>query len=158
MNDLGKANLRLLVIGAFLALVGILLAVSFHLLDNHRWYWSIAHILCVLGMLSAASGGFLMGHSLARAQKRRLWPLVLGGVSGLAWIGGGIMAVGSAFLGMNYFPPGEAYLGWDSYRGDYLVGRYHIICLQLATVAGLVGGASTGFGIAPKRQEDDNEQ
>ena len=147
-----KRNQRLFALGAFLTLVGMLLAVSLYLVDNHRWYWNTAHILCIIGVLSAALGGLLVGHSMARTHKRRLWLVVLGGIFGLAWIVTSIMAVSLAFLGMEYFPPGDGYISWDNYHGDYLVGYYHMWSLQAATLTGLIGGFAIGFGIAPKRK------
>ena len=151
-----KRNQRLFALGVFLALVGILMAASFYFVDNHRWYWNAVPILCVLGILSAASGGFLIGRSLVQTHKRRLWLVVLGGTLGLAWIASSITAVGFAFSGMNYFPAGDSYISWDSYHGDYLVGYYHIWSLQAATLTGLLGGFSIGFGSAPKRKEANN--
>ena len=137
-------------------MVGILLAVSFHLVDNHRWYWNRANILGVVGLLTAALGGFLVGHNLARTQKRRLWLVVVGGILGLTWIASGIMAVSLGLLGMGYFAPSDSYVSWDNYCGDYVVGYYHIWSLQAATLTGLIGGFSTGFGLAPKRKEYNN--
>ena len=153
-----RRNKELLVLGAFLALVAIVLAASFQFVDNHMWYWNNAHILSAIGVLSSASGGFLMGHELPRTQKRRLWLIVLGGILGLAWIASGIAAVSFSFLGMNYFTPGDGYVGWNSYHGDYLVGWYHIRFLQLATLNGLLGGFSMGFGLAPKRKAGNHSQ
>jgi len=137
-------------------MVSILLAISFHILDNHRWYWNAAHILCLLGILSAASGGLLVGHNIAQKRKRRIWLAVLGSILGVAWIISGIVAVGLVFLGMGYFNAGDGYVGWDSYHGDYLVGWYNIRLLQLATLTGLLGGFITGFGLAPKRKKDNS--
>ena len=146
-----KKNQKLLALGIFLALGSIFLAVSFQFVDNHRWYWNAAPALGALIMLSAASGGFLMAHSMALTRGRYLWLVVLGGILGLAWIASGIAAFGLAFLGMNYFPTSEAHIGWDSYHGDYVVGWYHIRLLQLATVTGLVGGFFVSKGLQKKR-------
>jgi len=123
-----------------LALVGIFLAVSFQFVDNHRWYWNEAPVLSALIMLSAACGVLLMAHSMSLTQDRHLWLVVLGGILWFAWIASGIVAVSLAFLGINYFSPGDAHIGWDSYYGDYLAGWYHIRFLQLATVTGFLGG------------------
>jgi len=147
---LRKRKQYLLAIGAFLALVAILLALSFHLVDNHSWYWNAAPILCAVGILSAASGGFMTGYSLAQTQKRRWWLVALGGILALAWLISGMMAESSAFSLRNYFPFADGYIGWDSYYGDYIVGLFHIWALQLATATGLVGGFSTGFGLGRK--------
>jgi len=155
---MGRRSKELLAFGAFLALVAILLAASFQFLDNHRWYWNNANIPSAIGVLSAASGGLLVGRDLPRTQKRRLWLIVLGGILGLVWIASGVAAVSFAFLGMNYFPSGDGYVGWDSYQGDYLVDWYHIRFLQLATLTGLLGGFSIGFGLAPKRKAGNHSQ
>lgn len=135
-----RKNQRLLAVAIFLALVGIFLAVSFQFVDNHRWYWNAAPTLSALVVLLAASAGFLLAHSISAAHERRPWLLVPGGILGLAWFASGIAAFGLAFPAMNYFSPGDAYIGWDSYHGDYVVGMYHIRLLQLAMVTGFLGG------------------
>ena len=151
-----RKNQRLLALGVFLVIVSIFLALSFQFFDNHRWYWNAAHILCLFGILLAASGGLLVGHNIARKRKRRIWLAVLGSILGLAWIVSGIVAVNLTFLGMDYFNAGDGYIGWDSYHGDYLVGWYNIRLFQLATLTGLLGGFATGVGLAPKRKEDNS--
>ena len=143
LNAMRKKNQRLLALGVFLALVGIFLAVSFQFVDNHRWYWNAAPVLSALIMLSAASGGFVMAHSMAGTGERRLWLIVPGGSLGLVWIVSGIGAFGLAFPGMNYFS-GDAHISWDSYYGDYLVGWFNIRALQLTAIAGLPGGFLVG--------------
>jgi len=92
-----------------------------------------------------------MGRSMAQTQKRRLWLVALGGILGLALIVSGVMALSLAFLGMGYFPPGDSYIGWDSYHGDYVVGWYHIRLLQLTTVTGLVGGFFVSKALQKRR-------
>jgi len=136
-------NLRLLALGTFLALVGILLVASFQFVDNHRWYWNAAPLYCVIVVLAAASGSFLIAHSMARNGERRLWLLIPSGILGLAWVASGIVAFGLAFPAMNYFS-GDADISWNNYYGDYVLGAYNIRLLQIAVIAGLPGGFIVG--------------
>ena len=145
---------KLLALGALLTFVAILVAVSLQILDSHKWYWNAGYALSVVVVLSAATGGFLVGNRLPRAPKRRLWLVAVGGILGLAWVASGVMAVSLAFLGMNYFAFSDAPVGWGHYYGDYLAGWYHIRFLQLATLAGLLGGLSIGYGLAPEAKRD----
>ena len=134
---------RLLALGILLALVGIVIAVSFQFVGNHRWYWNAAPLYSAIAILAAASGGFLIAYSITPSRERRLWYLIPGSFLGIAWIMIGIFAFGLAFAGMNYFS-GDAYIDWDSYHGDYLLGGFNIRALQLAVVAGLPGGFLCG--------------
>src|SRR4030042_3226092 len=139
---------KLLVLGLFLGLVSTLLVTSFYCAENHRWYWNVAPLIGVLVVVSAASGGLLIGHSLTGTQERRLWLVGLGGGMGLAWIASGTVAASLGFFGMNYLP--EGYIGWDSYSSKYLVGFVDLSLLQFATATGLIGGFCLGLGVAPK--------
>jgi len=144
----GKKNKRLLVLGLLSGFIATLLVTSFYFIDNHEWYWDIAPIIGALIVIFAASGGLLIGHSLAGTQERRLWLVGLGGVLGFAWIASGTVATAVGFLGMNYLPDG--YMGWASYSSGYLVGWVDLSLLQFATATGLLGGFCIGFGFAPK--------
>jgi len=142
---------KLLLLGASLALVGILLAASFQFVENHRWYWTVAPLVSLLVLFSAAFGGLLVGHGLSRGQNRRLWLAALGGILGIGWLGTGTVAAGLAALGMYYLPVGESYIGWGSYSSGYWLRSFDISFLQLATVTGLLSGFSIGLGLAAKR-------
>ena len=144
----GKKNKRLLVLGLLSGFIATLLVTSFYFIDNHEWYWDIAPIIGALIVIFAASGGLLIGHSLAGTQERRLWLVGLGGVLGFAWIASGTVATAVGFLGMNYLPDG--YMGWASYSSGYLVGWVDLSLLQFAAATGLLGGFCIGFGFAPK--------
>ena len=134
-----------LALGIVMTLGSVLLAASFQFVDDHRWYWNAAPAaVSALGVLLAAYGGFLVARGTGRPPERRPWPIALGAVLGLAWSATGIMAFSLAFVGMNYFSPSDAQMGWDSYHGDYLVGWYHIRFLQFATVAGVLAGLAVG--------------
>ena len=144
----GKKNKRLLVLGLLSGFIATLLVTSFYFIDNHEWYWDIAPIIGALIVIFAASGGLLIGHSLAGTQERRLWLVGLGGVLGFAWIASGTVATAVGVLGMNYLPDG--YMGWASYSSGYLVGWVDLSLLQFAAATGLLGGFCIGFGFAPK--------
>jgi hypothetical protein len=148
LHAAGKENNRLLILGLLSGFIATLLVTSFYFIDNHEWYWNIAPIIGALIVIFAASGGLLIGHSLAGTQERRLWLVGLGGVLGLAWIASGTVATALGFLGMNYLPHG--YIGWASYSNGYLVGWVDLSLLQFATATGLLGGFCVGFGFAPK--------
>ncbi len=139
---------KTLVLGLFLGLVSTLLVTSFYFAENHRWYWSVAPLIGVVIVLSAAAGGLLIGHSLAGTQERRLWLVGLGGALGLACIASGTVAASLGFLGMNLLPDG--YISWGSYSSQYLVGWVDITLLQFAAATGILGGFSVGFGLSPK--------
>ena len=144
----GTKNKKLLILGLSLGFVATLLVTSFYFIDNHRWYWDIAPVIGALIIILAASGGLLIGHSLAGTQERRLWLVGLGGVLGFAWIASGTVATAVGFLGMNYLPDG--YISWSSYSSGYLVGWVDLGLLQFAAATGLLGGFCIGFGFAPK--------
>jgi fluoride ion exporter CrcB/FEX len=86
VNGAVKNNGKVLRMGVFLALAGVLLAVlllfSFRFEDSHRWYWHTAPILGVLGALAAFSGGFLVGNSINGIQRKHLWIVLVGGIIG----------------------------------------------------------------------------
>jgi hypothetical protein len=142
---------RLLLLGAFIALAGIVLASSFQFIQDHRWYWSNAPLVCVVALASVALGGWLMGHSLSLGQVRRLWLAVLGSVLGLGWLGLGALAAILAAIGMYNLPAAEAHIGWNSYVSGYMLRNFDISFLQLAAVTGVLGGFAVGLGLAARR-------
>jgi hypothetical protein len=144
----GTKNKKLLMSGLSLGFVATLLVTSFYFVDNHEWYWDIAPVIGALIVILAASGGLLIGHSLAGTQERRMWLVGLGGVLGFAWIASGTVATALGFLGMNYLPDG--YISWASYSSAYLAGWVDISLLQFATATGLLGSFCIGFGFAQK--------
>lgn len=134
--------------GLSLGFIATLLVTSFYFIDNHEWYWDIAPVIAALIVILAASGGLLIGHSLAGTRENRLWLVGLGGVLGFAWIASGTVATAVGFLGMNYLPDG--YMGWASYSSGYPVGWVDLGLLQFTTATGLLGGFCIGFGFAHK--------
>jgi hypothetical protein len=148
LYEAGTKNKKLLMLGLSLGFVATLLVTSFYFIDNHQWYWHIAPVIGALIVILAASGGLLIGHSLAGTQERRLWLVGVGGVLGFAWIASGTVAAALGFLGMNYLPDG--YISWASYSSGYLAGWVDISLLQFATATGLLGGFCMGFGFAQK--------
>jgi hypothetical protein len=144
----GKENKKLLAFGLLSGFIAALLVTSFYFIDNHEWYWNIAPIISTLVIILAASGGLLIGCSLAGTQESRLWLVGLGSLLGFAWIASGAVATALGFLGMNYLPDG--YISWASYSSGYLVGWVDLGLLQFATVTGLLGGFCIGFNFAPK--------
>jgi hypothetical protein len=149
MNKWKKKRILLLCLATLLALISVILATSFQFVDNHRWYWNTAHVICGLGVLSATSAGFLAGRNLIWDRKRRIWLVFIGAIPLVAWIMGSILAVVLEYAAMNYFSNDMILINWNSYQGDYVVGLYHIRSLQLAVTAGLLGGFLSGFGLAP---------
>jgi len=147
-----EKRILLLCLATLLAIVSVMLAVSFQFVDDHRWYWGMAHFICGLGILSAASAGFLAGRNLIWNRKRRIWLVFIGVIPLVAWIAGSISAEGLAYAAMDYFSNDMTSINWNSYRGDYVVGMYHIRSFQLAVTAGLLGGFLSGFGLAPTRR------
>lgn len=139
---------KTLVLGLFLGLVSTLLVTSFYFTENHRWYWTVAPLIGVLVVLSAISGGLLIGYSLARTQERRLWLVGLGAALGLVCIESGTVSAFLGFLGMNFLPDG--YISWNSYASEHLVGWVDIILLQFTAATGILGGFSVGFGLFAK--------
>jgi hypothetical protein len=142
---------QFMILGLSLAMIGALLAASFQFVYDHRWYWNVAPLICVVVMLAAAFGGFCLGRGLSRTRNRRLWLIVLGGFLVFAWIGTGALATSLSALGMFYLPGVDGHIGWDSYSGTHLFTGSHIRFLQFATATGFVGGLSIGFGLAQKR-------
>jgi hypothetical protein len=132
----------------FLALAAILLSASFQFTGDHRWYWRAATAVSIIVVLAAASGGLLLGRSLAPVQGRRLWLLIAGGIVLVAWAASAAMAVSFASLGMNYFHGSDIPINWDSYQGDYMAGWFNIRFLQVATLLGLPGGFLFGSGLS----------
>lgn len=142
---------RLLLLGGFLALVGVVLASSFQFIDNHRWYWSYAPLVCLVVLGSVGLGGWLVGHSLSLGQIRRRWLAGLGSVLGLGWLGLGALAALLAAIGMYNLPAAGTYIGWDSYVSGYMLRSFDISFLQLAAVTGVLGGFAVGLGLAARR-------
>jgi hypothetical protein len=142
---------KIIALGVILAFIGILLSSSFQFIDNHKWYWTTAPVVCGIVLLFAACGGLLVGHGISRGRDRRLWLSAIGGVLGIGWIGTGILAAGLAALGMYYLPMGESNIGWDSYSAGYFIRSFNISFLQLATVTGVLSGFAVGLGLAVKR-------
>jgi hypothetical protein len=136
------------VLAALLCAAGLLLATSFYFIDNHAWYWNVAHVVSVLGALLAAAGGFLLGRSCPLSRKRHDSMIALGGILGLAWAASALFAFGLSFAGVNYLS-GDSFVNWDSYHGDYLVGWFQIRLLQLSTLTGILGGLFVSAGVAP---------
>ena len=142
---------KLLLLGAFIALAGVVLASSFQFIQDQRWYWTYAPVVCVVVLASVVLGGWLVGHSLSLGQIRRLWLAVLGSVLGLGWLGLGTVAAILAAIGMYNLPGAEAYIRWDSYVSGYMLRSFDISFLQLAAVTGVLGGFAVGLGLAARR-------
>jgi hypothetical protein len=145
---LTRTNKLPLMLGLFLALTAAFMSASFLFVTDHRWYWAVAPLPCIVALFSAAFGGLLLGRAPRRGTRSSTWMLVLGGLLGVAWLGAAVASLTLSVLGMNYFHGFEVAVGWDTYRGDYLVGWYAIRALQLAVVVGLVGGYFIASGRA----------
>jgi len=139
---------KLLLLGAFIALAGVVLASSFQFIQDQRWYWTYAPVVCLVVLASVVLGGWLVGHSLSLGQIRRLWLAVLGSVLGLGWLGLGTLAAILAAIGMYNLPGAEARIAWDTYVSGYMLRSFNISFLQLAAVTGVLGGFSLGLGLA----------
>ena len=151
-NTVVTRRRRILIVGASLALVGAVLAGSFQFVDDHRWYWSAAPVVCLIVVLAAACGGFLVGQSLRSDHNQRLWLIVAGSLFGVAWLGTGVLASSLAALGMlQYAPAVEGQVGWDSYTSAVLFNASHIRLLQSAAGSGLIGGIAVGLGLALRK-------
>ena len=74
--------------GVLVALIGVLcatvLAVAFHFVDSHRWYWNEAPILGVLSVLTAFCGGILVGRGLGARTRHTFAIFALGLLAGIA--------------------------------------------------------------------------
>ena len=140
-----------LVLGLFLALTAAFLSASFLFVSDHRWYWAVAPLPCIVALLSALFGGLLLGRAPRRSTRSGTWMIVLGGLLVAAWFGAGVANLTLSVLGMDQFSGLDGPLGWSNYRGDYLVGWYAIRSLQLAVVVGLVGGYFIASGRARER-------
>ena len=142
---------KLALLGASVALVGVVLASSFQFIQDQRWYWTYAPVVCVVILASVGLGGWLVGHSLSLGQIRRLWLALLGSILGLGWLGLGTLAAILAAIGMYNLPAADVHIGWDSYVTGYRLRSFDISFLQLAAVTGVLGGFAVGLGLALNR-------
>ena len=146
-----RTNKLPLILGLFLALTAAFMSASFLFVTDHRWYWAVAPLPCIVALLSAGLGGLLLGRAPRRSAGRSIWMLVLGGLLGVAWVGAAAASLSLSVLGMNYFQGFETPVGWSDYSGDYLVGWYAIRSLQFAVVVGLLAGYFIASGRARER-------
>jgi len=65
LYEAGTKDRKLLMLGLASGFVATLLVTSFYFVNNHEWYWDIAPVIGALVAILAASGGLLIGHSLA---------------------------------------------------------------------------------------------
>ena len=139
-------EVRSLFIGIALLLVSILLAISFHLFDDHQWYWDLSYIYFPAGMFLSLLSGLAIGRSISRGKKAYKWAMILGATIGSIWLIGGLAGFGTVFMGNNYFSSSAIELNWNSYHGDYIVGMYNIRLLQLVILSGFIGGLFIKLG------------
>jgi len=142
---------RLLILGLSSALVGFLLVASFQFISDHRWYWNVAPLVCIVALLAMVVGGLFLGRSLARAQRTRLWLVSVGSILGIVWTGTGTLAAVLGALGMSHLPGTEGPIGWETYVSGLLFDGAHIRFLQIAAGTGFIGGVALGFGLAWRR-------
>ena len=144
-------KLKWLALGAASTLVGLLLAGSFQFITDHRWYWDLAPLLCVLILLGTVLGGLLVGRSLGRFHDTRRWMVVAGILLGLVWIGTGTLATVLGALGMSHLSIVQGHVGWDTYSDSSLFTGAPIRFLQIAAGTGFLGGVVVGLSSAWKR-------
>jgi hypothetical protein len=142
---------RLLILGLSSALIGVLLVASFQFISDHRWYWNVAPLVCIVALLATVFGGLSLGRSLARAQRTRLWLVAVGAILGLVWTATGILAAVLGSLGMSYLPGVVGHVGWDTYASEFLFSGAHIRFLQIAAGTGFIGGVAIGLGLGWRR-------
>lgn len=142
------SNYRMLT-GAVATLAALALAASFQFAD-HGWYWDLAPLYTILGLVAAGSGGFLLFDSMQSATGNRRMLLCLGAVLGLVWLAAGLAAFALSFPSMNYLQGWEGSVNWDTYQGDYMVGLFQLRLLQAGIVVGLAGGMLLGRGTRRK--------
>ena len=151
MDVIKSRKRKFLILGLFCALAGILLAASFQFTSDHRWFWSVAPLICVVAMLGTAFGGLLVGRCLARARITNLWMVTVGTLLGVVWLSSGSLAASLGALGMYQLPLVEGHVGWDTYSNSLLFSGSHIRLLQIAAGTGFIGGVGLGLGLAWKR-------
>ncbi len=144
-------RLKWLALGVASTLVGLLLAGSFQFITDHRWYWDVAPLLCVLILLGTVLGGLLVGRTLGRSHDTRRWMVVVGGLLGLVWIGTGTLATVLGALGMFHLSIVQGHIGWDTYSNSSLFTGAPIRFLQIAAGTGFLGGVVVGLSSAWKR-------
>jgi hypothetical protein len=144
-------KLKLLALGVSSTLAGLVLAGSFQFITDHRWYWAVAPLLCVLVLLGTVFGGLLVGRSLGRSHDTHLWMFVVGIMLGIVWIGTGILATVLGALGMANLPVVQGHVGWDTYSDSSLFTGAPIRFLQIAAGTGFLGGVVVGLSSAWKR-------
>lgn len=144
-------KLRLLALGVSSTLVGLLLAGSFQFITDHRWYWDLAPLLCLVILLGTVFGGLLVGRSLGRSHDTRLWMVVVSILLGLVWMGTGILATVLGALGMSQLTIIQGHVGWDTYSDGSLFTGAPIRFLQIAAGTGFLGGVVVGLSSAWKR-------
>ncbi|UCG83508.1 MAG: hypothetical protein JSW38_01435 [Dehalococcoidia bacterium] len=142
---------RLLILGLSSALVGVLLVASFQFVSDHRWYWNVAPLVCIVALLGTVFGGLLLGISLPKARHTRLWLVAVGAILGFIWTATGVLATVLGALGMSYLTGIEGHVGWDTYAGGILFNGAHIRFLQIAAGTGFMGGIALGLGLAWRR-------
>jgi hypothetical protein len=144
-------RLTLLALGVSSTLVGLILAGSFQFITDHRWYWDLAPLLCLVILLGTVLGGLLVGRSLGRTLNTRLWMVVVGILLGLVWIGTGTLATVLGALGMCHLSIIHGHIGWDTYSSSELFTGAPIRFLQIAAGTGFLGGVVVGLSSAWKR-------
>jgi len=117
----------------------LMLITSFQLIDNHAWYWQYAPIVFILGVLFSMIGSLILGKNMGLKISGNIWLKIAGIVFISVWILSGLLGLAFTIPGLNYLS-GFNRVGWVDYHGDYLVGGYCILLLQLSILAGLLGG------------------
>lgn len=148
---MGSRKRRLLILGLSSALVGVLLVASFQFVSDHRWFWNVAPLVCIVALLGTVLGGLLLGISLAKTRHTRLWLVAVGAILGFIWTATGVLATVLGALGMSYLSGIEGHVGWDTYSSGVLFNGAHIRFLQIAAGTGFIGGVALGLGISWRR-------
>jgi len=143
----------LLLLGIACTFTVVILATSFQFTNDHRWYWAVAPLVCVVVMLIAALGGLLIGRSFAKSTNISLWMIIVGTLLGFVWITAGMLAASLGALGMYQLPLIQYHLGWDTYSGSFVFNG-SIRFLQLAAATGFVSGLTLGLGWARRQVSD----
>ena len=68
-------EVRYLFIGIALLLLGILLAISLHLFDDHQWYWDLSYVYFPAGMVLSLLSGLAIGRFISRGKKAYKWAI-----------------------------------------------------------------------------------
>ena len=129
-----------------MVLLILMLVASFQLIDNHAWYWGYAPVIFILGALIPIACSLVLGTKIGVKVNANIWLKMVGLVFISIWFVSGLLGLVYTFTGSNYLS-GFSMVGWNDYHGDYLIGGFCIMLLQLSILAGLLAGFFISLGL-----------